>query len=181
VGQIATTTVETVRIALREAGPADLPAVGALHHRSRAATYRGLVPDPALAALSAPMIAQWWAERWRWERHTHLLTVAEHDGRLAGFNYVGPDEDHARHVGELYAIHLDPGEQGRGVGRRLMVDALATMHGRGWRRAVLWVLAGNAHARRFYERGGWRPDGVEREAMMGPAVTLQVRYARDLP
>lgn len=62
-----------------------------------------------------------------------------------------------------------------------MVAALATLYGRGWRRGVLWVVAGNKRARTFYARGGWRPDGVEREGEIGTATTRQLRYARDLP
>jgi hypothetical protein len=46
---------------------------------------------------------------------------------------------------------------------------------------VLWVLADNIHARHFYERGGWRTDGTERDGMIGPAVTHQLRYFRELP
>ncbi|MEV4757458.1 GNAT family N-acetyltransferase [Micromonospora sp. NPDC049559] len=168
-------------LTLRPAVAGDLPAVGALHQRSRVAAYRDLVPAEALAAISPESMGRWWTERWPYERETHLLTVAERDGSLAGFTYVGPAETGEPDVGELYAIHLDPLEQGRGVGRALMIDALATLHGRGWRHAVLWVLAGNERARRFYERGGWRPDGVERQGNIGPAVTRQLRYRRDLP
>jgi hypothetical protein len=62
-----------------------------------------------------------------------------------------------------------------------MADALATLYRRGWRRAALWVLAGNAHAQRFYRRGGWTPDGTERESDIGPVRTRQLRYVRELP
>ena len=168
-------------IILRPAAPADLPAVGALHHRSRTAAYQGFVPAEALAAVSGEAMGRWWTERWSWERDSHLLTIAERDGRVVGFTYVGPDESGDPATGELYAIHLDPGEEGRGTGRALMVDALGTMVRRGWRRAVLWVLAENAHAREFYRRGGWRPDGVERQGDIGPVATRQLRYVRDLP
>jgi GNAT superfamily N-acetyltransferase len=179
-------------ITLRSAVAGDLMAIGALHQRSRVVAYRDIVPADALAAISADMMGRWWTARWPYERDTHALTIAERDGRLAGFTYIGPYEGVARddlgapepdrpELGELYAIHLDPDEQGHGVGKALMVQALAALHRRGCRRAVLWVLAGNAHARRFYERGGWAPDGFERAAEIGPAVTRQLRYARDLP
>jgi len=169
-----------VDVLLRPAEPTDLPVVGALHHRSRAAAYRDIVPADALASISGAALASWWIERWPHERDSHLLTVAERDHRIAGFSYLGPDEDSAPGVGELYAIHLDPAEQGRGVGKALMVDALAKLHQQGWRRAVLWVLADNAHARRFYERGGWTPDGAARDEAIGQALIPQLRYARSL-
>jgi hypothetical protein len=43
--------------------------------------------------------------------------------------------------------------------------------------AVLWVLEGNAQARRFYEGGGWRADGVTRDEEMGGEPTHQLRYS----
>jgi hypothetical protein len=40
--------------------------------------------------------------------------------------------------------------------------------------STLWVLEGNAQARRFYERRGWSPDGAAREAF----GVLELRYRR---
>ena len=166
-------------LSLRLAQAADIDAIGALHYESRMAAYRDFVPLAGLRALAPESLAAWWRERFAYESGTHRLTVAESDGRIVGFSYVGPEEEHEAGVGQLYAIHLDPAAQGRGFGRALMTDALATIERNGWRRAVLWVLDGNAHARRFYERGGWRPDGREREELMGAAPTRQLRYARE--
>ena len=62
-----------------------------------------------------------------------------------------------------------------------MAAALTTLADLGESGAVLWVLADNAAARRFYERGGWHGDGVEREAPIGSTLTRQLRYSRALP
>ncbi|MEJ3749160.1 GNAT family N-acetyltransferase [Actinomycetes bacterium KLBMP 9797] len=80
----------------------------------------------------------------------------------------------------LFAIHVDPATQGQGVGSALLADALGALAARGWRRAVLWVFAGNVHARRFYERGGWSCDGIERAGYIGPAKLAQLRYTHPL-
>ncbi|MBB4958042.1 GNAT family N-acetyltransferase [Micromonospora polyrhachis] len=167
-------------ITLRPAQAGDLMSVGELHYRSRLSAYRDIVPANALTAISADSMGRWWVERWPYERDTHTMTLAERDGRLVGFTYLGPNPELPT-IGELCAIHLDPAEQGRGVGRVLMVDALEQMRQRGWHRATLWVLADNKHARRFYERGGWIVDGAERQGDVGPALTRQLRYVRDLP
>jgi hypothetical protein len=46
--------------------------------------------------------------------------------------------------------------------------------------AVLWVLAANRRARRFYEREGWRPDGAElTDDTRGFPIT-ELRYRREL-
>ncbi|MFF3866960.1 GNAT family N-acetyltransferase [Micromonospora sp. NPDC001898] len=167
-------------ITLRHAAIDDLRPVGALHQRSRVAAYSSFLPAEALADPTPEAMGEYWAERWTWERDEHLMTVAERDGRLVGFSYLGPDDQDDPATGLLNAIHLDPAEQGRGTGRALMADALATMRGRGRHRAVLWVLEPNAHARRFYERGGWRPTGERREEQIGTVRTPQLRYAREL-
>jgi GNAT superfamily N-acetyltransferase len=165
-------------IAIRPAHERDLTAVGMLHHRSRVAAYSGFVPADELRAVPAESMADYWAERWRYERVDHELTVATDGDEIIGFTYVGPTDE--PDTGILHAIHVDPAAQGRGVGRALMSDALGRLVARGWRRAVLWVLAKNTRARGFYERGGWSPDGGERDEFIGHALVHQLRYVRPL-
>lgn len=145
---------------LRPATEADQPAVGALHHRSRASAYADLVDPASFEARGPQMMSDYWVERYRWEQDTHRMTIAEENGALIGFSYVGPSETPG--AAELYAIHLDPSRVGTGAGRLLMIQALTDLKSFGEKRAVLWVLEGNEVARRFYERGGWSPDGVSR-------------------
>ncbi len=161
-------------VLLRPASDADLYAVGDLHYRSRADAYADLVAPTALTFGDGGALGEWWAERWRWEKDTHRLTVAVEDDTVVGFTYLGPSP--AAGVRELYAIHVDPARVGTGVGRMLMADALPYLGPR----AVLWVLEGNARARRFYEKAGWVADGETRQAPMGGEVTHQVRYVRSL-
>jgi ribosomal protein S18 acetylase RimI-like enzyme len=176
---------------IRPAVPADLPAIALVHTRARGEAYKDLVPPEALDAVDAGALAQWWEQRWGYERDTHRLAVAQDAaGAVVGFTYVGPSPDAGTDAGtdagpdagpdagtaELYAIHVDPDRQGGGIGRALMASALESLAELGAARAVLWVLAGNQPARRFYERAGWRGDGVERRAPVGPALTRQLRY-----
>ena len=63
----------------------------------------------------------------------------------------------AGEVGELYAIYVTPAWWSAGVGRALMGSVLPALEAEGYRRVVLWVLADNARARRFYERAGFAP------------------------
>jgi ribosomal protein S18 acetylase RimI-like enzyme len=169
-----------VTICVRPATAADLAAVGELHHRSRGAAYAGLVSAEALAAVPAPAMAQWWTERWSYERDTHRLAVAVDGGQIAGFAYTGPSETPG--AVELYALHVDPARVGSGIGRTLIAAAradLTALAGAG-ARAVLWVLTGNLRARRFYERDGWEADGSTRRSPIGAELVPHVRYARTL-
>ena len=61
-----------------------------------------------------------------------------------------------------------------------MSHALEQLREIGGERAVLWVLEENARARRFYDRGGWSPDGATRVEPIGGEPVPQVRYSRPL-
>lgn len=169
-------TVAVVSFAIRPVIDAELPEVGRLHHRSRTAAYAALLSADDLDAVPAEAMAQWWVERWSYERDTHRLAVAGPAGQIVGFSYTGPSETPG--AVELYAIHVDPAHVGTGVGRALMAGAHADLAalGGGTARSVLWVLAGNGRARRFYERDGWTPDGAVRVEPVGAALVEQLRY-----
>ncbi|GAA2685348.1 GNAT family N-acetyltransferase [Actinoplanes palleronii] len=162
-------------VLLRPATEADPIGVGALHRRSRVDAYSGFLPAEELAARSAEAFGEWWSERFRWEQETHRMTIAEVDGRLAGFSYIGLSDTPG--AAELYAIHVEPPLVGTGVGRALMIRALAELPGFGGDHAVLWVLTDNRIARTFYENGGWKPDGGTREEPVGGIPAPQLRYS----
>jgi ribosomal protein S18 acetylase RimI-like enzyme len=82
-------------------------------------------------------------------------------------------------VGELYALYLLPAWWSAGVGRALMTSALDSLRGDRYRRVVLWVLADNARARRFYERAGFTLNGGT-NVITGLGGVLEVRYTRDV-
>jgi ribosomal protein S18 acetylase RimI-like enzyme len=44
---------------------------------------------------------------------------------------------------------------GKGLGKRLLNNALVQLRLQGFDSCYLWVLAGNANARRFYEKHGF--------------------------
>ncbi len=75
-----------------------------------------------------------------------------------------------------------------GLGRVLIGEARRLLAERGHADALLWVLAGNSRAERFYRADGWRPDGSRRQEEIGAgwgpdsgAVVDEVRYRRSLP
>ena len=84
----------------------------------------------------------------------------------------------AGEVGELYALYVAPAWWSAGAGRALMGSVLAALEAERYRRVILWVLAGNARARRFYDRAGFAPDGGT-NILTGLGGVLEVRYSRD--
>jgi len=146
----------------RTATPEDAAAVAGVHVRSWQVAYRGLFPDEYLDGLRAE---DRMARYTFGETGTGLTTiVAVDDGTLCGFATTGPaQDDDVEGAGEVYALYVDPGAWGRGVGRLLMAEARTDIgRHRGCSQAVLWVLVGNRRAQHFYRADGWLPDGGRR-------------------
>jgi GNAT superfamily N-acetyltransferase len=86
--------------------------------------------------------------------------VAELEGRVIGQITVLPAE-HTRvppgepGLGHLSFLMVDREHWGGGVATRLHAAALADARERGYRELRLFAAAGQARARRFYEREGW--------------------------
>ena len=119
-------------------------------------------------------------------RPLEFVWVAEDGGRVVGLVLATPshDADATPEVGEIGAIHVEPGRHGQGIGRRLLAAAVDDLRAAGFRRATLWVIRENTEARRFYESNGWQPDGASKRGPMGEfeglPVVDEVRYARPL-
>jgi L-amino acid N-acyltransferase YncA len=169
---------------VRRAVSADARALADLHVRSWQWAYRGQLPDSFLDALSTTV------DR-REARRREVLAipgsdqrtwVAEVSGKVVGFADTGPTHDDGAlpETAELFAIYLDEAVVGSGVGRALMQQATDDLRQRGYHQAVLWVLEGNARARRFYDSAGWSADGASKADTIQSLVLRELRYTIDL-
>ncbi len=166
---------------IRPARLVDADAIARVHVASWRAAYRGVVSGEFLDAMSVDDRIERWRERL--EAADRPTLVLEHDGALAGFASLGPARDDdldPRRVGEVYAIYLDPGSWGRGLGRELMGAGRALLTDLGFSLAILWVLKDNQRARRFYFKDGWRVDGAEKPISIGGRDLVEVRYRRPI-
>jgi ribosomal protein S18 acetylase RimI-like enzyme len=162
---------------VRRATLADAPAMGRVVVRAWQAAYRGHMPDDYLDGLRAEDRAAYWEGVLGREDLRGTILVVERDGEVIGFAAVGPSPD-PEGAGELYAINLDPDHWGTGAGRALLGEAQAELARLGFGETVLWVLTGNARARRFYEIAGWVADGSERTGEVFGITVPEVRYRR---
>lgn len=193
-------------ISIREAGAADHGPVEAVRRASWRAAYAGLIaPEHIERATSGPSRLS----RPRPWRRTLVALAGEPAAIVGYASYgperaiasffqaaspppgsggeasapEGPPEltaaGRAGEAGEVYALYVDPAWWSAGVGRALMSAALAALAAAGYQRAVLWVLAGNGRARRFYEIAGFSADGAV-NVLHGLGDVLEVRYARPL-
>jgi GNAT superfamily N-acetyltransferase len=150
--------------------------VADLHVRAWQWAYRGLLPDAYLDGLGQQRAEReaMWRRVLRPAPGTPAGTVwvAERDGRLIGFCSTAPAAGEPPDTAELHTIYLEPDAVGTGAGAALLRRALSDLRARGVRTTLLWVLDANARARRFYERGGWRPHGGARtEDVWGTTVS----------
>lgn len=166
---------------IREAEPKDARGIAQVHVRSWQVAYRDKLSADYLDSLSVEE---------RLEMHRQALEtpgerrtwVADEDGRVVGFAVTGPsqDADADERTGELYALYLVPERFGQGIGKRLLDHSLGDLRGRGFRTVTLWVLETNEAGRRFYEREGWRADGLTTSERVDCEMRPTVRYRADL-
>jgi ribosomal protein S18 acetylase RimI-like enzyme len=168
-------------MSVREAQPQDAAEVAEIHVRSWQVAYRGLFPDDYLDGLRAED---------RMARHTFgdvrpdgpTTLVAVVDAAIRGFVTTGPSRDEdAADAGEVYALYADPQYWGWGIGRSLIAQARSQLSRQGLATAVLWILAGNERAQRFYRADGWQFDGHRRQEYVWGALADEVRFRRCLP
>ncbi len=169
-------------VLVRLATEQDAGAVAVVQVRTWQAAYRGLIPQEYLDGRDPQERRPAWVQWLRGNPAPAALLVLEHDtDGVVGFIAVAPGRDpdiDPRRVGEVQACYLLPEHWGQGGGRLMMAAALDRLREAGFHEAVLWVLDTNAGARRFYEAGGWRPDGrTKTDASRGFPAT-EVRYRR---
>jgi GNAT superfamily N-acetyltransferase len=144
---------------IRPATDADARAIAELEVRAWRWAYVDFVAEEDM-----PSVAER-AEAWAAEDG---VFVAEVDGRVVGVVHVGG--------GELKALHVEPAAQGAGLGTSLYDFAREELRKMGHGEAVLWIFDGNGHARGFFERRGWTPDGARQERL----GTSERRYRQTL-
>ncbi len=156
-------------ISIRHGGADDLDLVSRLHVQSRQHAYSGIIPQDNLDSLDPAVFLRSWQKNFTPDSG---LFLAEDDGTPAGFCHVAD--------GWLTSIHVLPRWHGGGVGLALLNAGKNALRDMGFAQARLWVVAGNARARRFYEREGWRQSGQLKEQDLNGALTPLVEYICDL-
>ncbi|MCB5909067.1 GNAT family N-acetyltransferase [Streptomyces pinistramenti] len=171
---------------VRELTEDDIDAVAALRVNGWRAAYTGLMPQPYLDSMSAAEYAERHRARFRRRPPGVSELVAERAGQVIGWAAVGPARDPdlaapgggAPVAGELLALYVAPALIGTGVGRTLLAAAEERARAAGFGLLCLWVVRGNARARRFYERAGFTPDGAEEASDAGGVSVPELRYRR---
>jgi len=149
-------------INIRLSTRADSAALAALHRDAWHYAYRGIIPGVSLEKIIARRGLAWW-ERMR-ESGPRAL-VLEFDKRVVGYATFGPCRTRGlARRGEIHELYLRPEFQGVGFGRRLFDEARCQLRAHDFVGLVVWSLAENDLACRFYKAlgGKERMRGYER-------------------
>jgi GNAT superfamily N-acetyltransferase len=132
-------------VELRPAQAEDVQAVAQIWTVGWRDGHLGNVPD-ALAEVRTPE-----SFHIRATQRVADTTVALSAGEVAGFIMVAGDE--------VEQVYVDGRHRGSGIAGTLLAEAERQVASGGHAVAWLAVVAGNARARRFYERSGWADGG----------------------
>ena len=154
---------------LRRATPEDASRIAEIWRVGWRDGHLGFVPDELVAARTDESFDTRAAAR------IGDTTVAVVDGAVAGFVMVVDDE--------VEQVYVSRDHRGQGVADALIAEAEAQVRANGHATAWLAVVAGNARARAFYERAGWRDEGPFDYAAAGDDGPIAVpchRYTRSV-
>ena len=177
-------------IEIRPASAADEPAVTQIPQETWLTAYAQIIDPVIIERVTAP-------------RGRASAAAAIADARvIVGYASYGPERSVASaasvgsggsgakpgsltpaglagETGELYTLYVAPAHWSTGAGRALTDAALDGLRAAGYRCVVLWTLAENARARRFYDKAGFAPDGAT-NILAGRGHVEELRYVRDL-
>lgn len=155
-------------ITLRAATDGDVETVAGVWHRGWADGHAGDVPAGLHAHRTLDHFLGLVPSR------IAITTVAVADDEVVGFVTVHDDE--------VEQVYVDASARGSGAAAALL-DHGEKVVGETYDRAWLAVVAGNARARRFYERRGWvdaGPFDYSAETDEGAFTVPALRYEKDL-
>ncbi|NUP12753.1 MAG: GNAT family N-acetyltransferase [Polyangiaceae bacterium] len=157
---------------IRPACLEDADAIAEVQVASWHAAYRGLMPDDILRSVTFEARSTRWRSILSVVPPMSRTTVGVRDDRVVAFASVGDSRD-GDGMGEVWALYAHPTVWSTGAGRALLVEGIVHLGDRGFDRIILWVLAGNARAIRFYEAAGFRLDGAAKTEDRLPHLRMQ--------
>ncbi|MFN3512418.1 MAG: GNAT family N-acetyltransferase [Phenylobacterium sp.] len=157
------------------AGPDDALDLARLHVASWRETYRGLLPEDYLAAMSPEAQARRFYTALMQPEPTDATLVAANRAGLVGYASGGRSRQGLPGEAEIATLYVLRAAQGRGLGRRLVQGLARVFAANGAASLTISVLRDNLPARRFYEHLGGLPDVPRREPGPG-GVVAEVSY-----
>lgn len=101
------------------------------------------------------------------------IWVAELEGEMAGSVFVLPSTEGEEGTAQLRMLYTEPMFRGRGVGGRLVAEAVSFARMSGYKRVMLWTQDCLASARSIYQKAGFVLTKEERHHSFGADLNGQ--------
>ncbi|HEY6643248.1 GNAT family N-acetyltransferase [Povalibacter sp.] len=139
---------------IRRATADDLQQVYSIYMHEEVVPYLGY--DPMPLAQFEPIFRQLLA--------SEIFDVCEADGQVLGFCKAIRHEGRSHHSALVGPLAVRPDSRGKGIARLLMQNVIATLKARGVSRIELTAERDNPRAIAFYEKLGFKHEGILRKA-----------------
>lgn len=137
---------------IRPARQQDARAIAQVRIASWRATYRGVVPDTYLAAMTPDESEDGWRAVAAGEVPGAELLVCDLDGAVVGFAAYGAARPPSfGYTGELYATYYLPDAMGKGYGSAMLREVFRGLVRLGHNNMIVWVMEANTRGRNFNE------------------------------
>jgi ribosomal protein S18 acetylase RimI-like enzyme len=157
------------KVSLRRGRTEDGREIAEIWHRGWRDAHLGLVPEELVEVRTEESF------RARASERASEATVAVVGDAIAGFVMVVDDE--------VEQVYVSASHRGSGIADLLLTEAERQVRANGHAKAWLAVVPGNTRARSFYERAGWRDEGLFMHAApteQGPVATPCHRYTKSV-
>ncbi len=101
------------------------------------------------------------------------LWIAEQDGEVAGSVFIIPAAGEPEGTAQLRMLYTEPAFRGRGIGKRLVEEAVRFSRASGYKRIILWTQDSLGSARRIYQGAGFALVREERHISFGADLNGQ--------
>lgn len=164
------------KVHIREAGLEDAGGIAQVRVASWQSTYRDIIPQDYLDALSAEEYTSYWQGILAANGRQGYTCVAEKEtNKIIGFALGGVERSQDPiFKGEIYALYLLEAYQHQGIGRKLVSAIARYLMREGINSMLVWVLSDNP-ARTFYETLGGNPV-YEKPMMISGKEFKQIAY-----
>jgi ribosomal protein S18 acetylase RimI-like enzyme len=141
-------------VSIRRARTEDATGLSQVFDSAWREAYQGIIPGIALEKMLARRGPPWWRSTIARGRPLVVLDIGQ---GIAGYASYGRCRNRSLPAeGEIDELYLAPEYQGLGFGRRMFRAVRNDLRDREMHRLVVWALADNLRACRFYERLGGR-------------------------